>query len=191
MTARKAVMDEVEHKALMEKWYEWRLKEKGYWGSGRDFALKLMRDRDQMFADERRMTMEQYLEYEYEGYCWDKWMESLSFREGHAAKLWLDGHTKEALYMFEALLADGYTTAHFPMNLAKTYRKLKRLDDEIRVLERGIIMTENAWKGLHPLDQCTNLKNVRVGLLKERLDKARGWKAKADAQKAKAEGRKK
>jgi len=174
-------MDEERRKTLIAEWLERRITEQHIMSMGRDFAEKLMRMTDEPQAKERGMTLEQFHEYEFEQYCRDKLAETQHAREEHASSLLREGHTKEALYMFEALLAEGYTTAHFPMNLAKIYRKLKRLDDEIRVLERGIFAAENVWKDRHPLDQCTNLKNVRVGLLKERLDKARFWKAKADA----------
>ena len=171
-------MDEDRRKALKDNWWRDRVQQSGIFQFGYEESERWLLKRCEGYAKERGMTLEQYIDFEFSRHCWMNLVENQDARGEHALKLIQRGHEREGLYMLEVLLAEGYCTKEFPLDLAKTYRKLKRLDDEIRVLERGIYLFEHLHEDWHPLDQHRPWSELNANLLRERLEKAKGWKTK-------------
>ena len=177
-------MDEATHKRLKEKWQEGRIGHytRVFEGS-RESALEFLIGDDQREAARRGMSPDDYREYAFQRHCVKKLYEHRCARMAAARKLESENHIEEAVYMYEALLNEGFASSHFTIGLAKIYRKQKRLDEEIRVLERGLDNLEHYKDGECEYDQSLYSVEGNIIAVQERLDKARIWKAKADKKK--------
>ena len=175
-------MDDERHRQLMEQFLEGRIKDycqRLEWN--RDTALEFLKEDDKREAERRGMSVEEYVEYVFQRHCKDKLYEHLRSRNAHAYDLETQGHLKEAIHMYEALLKDGFTSSHMTVRLAKIYRKQKQYDDEIRVLERGIYIYKHYKDDLCEFDRGLFSVEGNIMALQERLDKTRVLKAKAEA----------
>lgn len=179
-------MDEVKHRELVERFldemvqryvkdFDWTVK------SAIEFVVQDMKRE----AERRGMSDAAYVEYAFQRHCEQKLYEVHCSRYAHAEKLEKEGHIKEAVYMYEALLKEGFAGSHWTIRLAKVYRKQRQYDDEVRVLERGTYNLEHCRDNWCAYDRdLTNLQG-NILAVQERLGKARVWKAKADARQAK------
>ena len=82
------------------------------------------------------------------------------------------GKVEEAIELYEQNIKENFIGSHPYDELAIIYRKQKRIDDEIRVLEKAILVFENfniKWL----------LNRLKLKKFRDRLEKARILKQKS------------
>ena len=94
-------------------------------------------------------------------------------RSERAGRLANTGKLEKALELYEGLAQDASTLAGVYFRPAIIYRKLKRYDDEVRLLERFIWVWENV--------ATYHGKELMIAKAQERIGKAQALKAKAEA----------
>jgi tetratricopeptide (TPR) repeat protein len=94
-----------------------------------------------------------------------------------ARELDRSGRLEEAIRIYEQLATDGCGHAHIYLRLAVIYRKSKRYDDEIRVMEKGL----QVWREFDYGD-AVNKGGPMMAQYTERLEKAKALRAKARGQ---------
>lgn len=93
-----------------------------------------------------------------------------------AEKLEKEGETLQAVLIYETLLEENFLGSRPYDRLAIIYKKLKRKDDVIRVLEKAVVIQENEYnKKAKVWPEIKNYPGHRKKLVKyiEKLEKAK------------------
>ncbi|HEX9901878.1 MAG TPA: hypothetical protein VGB72_03345 [Acidobacteriota bacterium] len=175
-------MDDERYRIRKEEFLEWRVKDFATRSDLPEDSLRRILESDDVVQAKRgKMSVEDYLEYIFQDHCRTRLYEQHVAKYEQAENLEKQGYLKEAVCIYEALAEKGFIRHHMIIRLAKIYRKQKRYDDEIRILERGIYLYEHMHDHLCPVDQASFgiPATGTIEMFQDRLVKAKVLRAKA------------